>query len=250
MENEDKIPITMFDEDTATLVMRTEVEIAEMIAEQESQEVLREFHGFTLQEFENVLKIEILDLARELKIVSRFPGIKESENEKLEALKRQKFAIWFQWDGLNVVRVERGLIVNIYIHTSGKDIVNNKDIWKMIRDVLKRCHSKEGGLVESTELEVRSKMIQWKVSTELRRMIKQTIQVDDKEEEFDLVPNHRILRVESEQYTVTLTDRKTNISATGKGNIKYRNQIDWGTKLELSKKVREYEFRNRNENDI
>lgn len=231
-------------------IARTEQEILDIINIQESEESLREFQGFTLQEFENVLKLEILDLARELKIVKRFPGIKETEAEKLEVLKRQKFAIWFQWDGLNVVRVERGLIVNIYIHTSGKDIVNNKDIWKMIRDVLKKCHNKEGGLVEATELEVRSKMIQWKISSELRRMIKQTIQIDDKEEEFDLVPDFRILRSESEQYTVTLTDRKTNISATGKGNIKYRNQIDWGTKLELSKKVREYEFRNRNENDI
>lgn len=226
-------------------INRTEQEILDIITEQESQEVLREFHGFTLQEFENVLKIEILDLARELKIVKKFPGIKETEAEKLEVLKRQKFAIWFQWDGLNVVRVERGLVVNVYIHTSGKDIVNNKDIWKMIRDVLKRCHNKEGGLVESTELEVRDKMIQWRISSELRKMIKQTIQIEDKDEEFDLVPDFRILRVESEQYTVTLTDRKTNISATGKGNIKYRNQIDWGTKLELSKKVREYEFINR-----
>lgn len=230
-------------------ISRTEQEILDIITEQESQEVLREFHGFTLQEFENVLKIEILDLARELKIVKKFPGIKETEAEKLEVLKRQKFAIWFQWDGLNVVRVERGLVVNVYIHTSGKDIVNNKDIWKMIRDVLKRCHNKEGGLVESTELEVRDKMIQWRISSELRKMIKQTIQIEDKDEEFDLVPDFRILRVESEQYTVTLTDRKTNISATGKGNIKYRNQIDWGTKLELSKKVREFEFINRKEND-
>lgn len=223
------------------IIARTEDEILSLISEQEQEEKKIDTMGFSLSEFEQILKLEILDLARELKVVTSYRET-TTNLEKLEVLKRQKFAIWFLWDGLNVVRVERGLVVNIYIHTSGKDIINNKDIWKMIRDVLKKCHNKEGGLVESTELEVRSKLLEWKISSELRRMIRQTIKIEDKEEEFDLVPDFRILRSEYEVYEVTLTDRKTGIKAVGRGNIKYRNQIDWGTKLELSKKVREFEF--------
>lgn len=221
-------------------VSRTEDEILAILAEQEKEESLRDTHGFTVSEFEQILKLEILDLARELKVINFKDNL--SNPEKLEILKKQKFAIWFLWDGLNIVRVERGLVVNIYIHTSGRDIINNRDIWRMIRDVLKKCHDKEGGLVERTELEVRSKMMEWRVSTELKKMLKQTINIDNKEEEFDLVPDHRILSEEKEIYQVTMTDRKTGIKAVGRGNIKYRNQIDWGTKLELSKKVREFEF--------
>jgi hypothetical protein len=170
----------------------------------------------------------------------------ETVEDKLNVLKKQRFAIWFIWDSLNVIRVERGLIANIYIHTSGKDITTNKDIWKMIRDVLRRCHNKEGGLVENTELEVRSKMFEWKISTELRKMLRQVVKIDSREEEFDLVPDYRILREESEVYQTILTDKKTGIKAIGRGNVKFRNQIDWGTKLELSRKVREFEFMNRN----
>lgn len=227
-------------EPSAEVIKRTEQEIEEIISAQEKEEELRDTHGFSLTEFEEILKLEILDVARQVKIVN-YPKDATVE-DKLNILKRQKFAIWFIWDGLNIVRVERGLIVNIYIHTSGKDIINNKDIWRMIADILKRCHDKEGGLIESTELEVRSKMHEWRISSELKRMLRQVIKIEDREEEFDLVPDYRILSVEREVYEVTMTDRKTGIVAVGRGNIKYRNQVDWGTKLELSKKVREYEF--------
>jgi hypothetical protein len=236
-------------ESTEAIISRTESEIMEIIKEQEKEESLRDTHGFTISEFEQILKLEILDLARELKIVN-FKDKDLSTEDKLNILKKQKFAVWFLWDGLNVVRVERGLIVNIYIHTSGKDIINNKDIWRMIRDVLKKCHDKEGGLVERTELEVRSKMMEWRISSELKKLLRQVITINDKEEEFDLVPDHRILSEEKEIYQVIMTDRKTGIKAVGQGDIKYRNQIDWGTKLELSKKVREFEFtQERVEND-
>src|SRR5258705_12515721 len=194
-------------------IARTESEIMAIIAEKEKEEEKQDTMGFSLSEFEQILKLEILDMARSLKIV--LPSHKENETieEKLNVLKRQKWAVWFQWDGLNVIRVERGLIVNIYIHTSGKDIINNRDIWQMLKDILFRCHNREGGLIDSTELELRSKMMEWKISKEIRRMLKQVIVINDKEEEFDLVPDYRILRNENEIYEVTLTDRRTGIKA-------------------------------------
>lgn len=229
-------------EPSLEVIARTEAEILDIISSQEKEEALHDTHGMSLTEFENLLKLEILDLARQMKVVPKASG-KETDQEKLNILKRQKFAVWFLWDGLNVIRVERGLVANIYIHTSGKDIIHNRDIWQMLKSVLNKCHNREGGLIESTELELRSKLLEWKMNTtDLRKMLKQVIVVDNKEEEFDLLPKYRILAEESEIYQVKLTDRKTGISAVGKGNIKYRNQIDWGTKLELSRKVREFEF--------
>jgi hypothetical protein len=234
----------MEDNEHSAQVLRTEAEIMELIAIQEKEDELVPTLGLTLTQFEQLLKLEILDEARRLKIIKPSFNHEETVLDKLEVLKKQKFAIWFIWDSLNVIRVEKGLIVNIYIHTSGKDITTNKDIWKMIRDVLKKCPQ----LVEKTELEVRSKMLQWKIAPELRKMLRQVIKVEDKEEEFDLVPDFRILREESEVYQTILTDKKTGIKAIGRGSIKFRNQVDWGTKLELSRKVREWEFRNREEN--
>lgn len=232
-------------EPSAETIQRTEAEILEIISAQEKEEATHDTMGFSLSEFEQILKLEILDMAREMKVIQRNFGPPETIEEKLNVLKRQKFAVWFLWDGMNIVRVERGLVVNIYIHTSGKDIIHNRDIWHMIKDILSRCHNREGGLVESTELELRSKMIEWKINPEIKRMTRQVVLIGDREEEFDLVPDYRILRNENEIYEVTLTDRRTGIKATGRGNVKYRNQVDWGTKLELSKKVREFEWSNR-----
>jgi hypothetical protein len=255
-ENDNKIELLpiLFDNllNQKELVMRTEAEILDIISQQEKEEIVQDFQGFSISEFEKILKLEILDEARKLRIVKashRFTNGNETVEDKLNILKQQKFAIWFYWDGLNIVNVERGLIVNIYIHTSAKDILHNKDIWHMIRHALARCHSRENGLLECSELELRTKMLSYRISGELRRFNKQVIQIEDREEEFDLVGNHRILAEESEIYQVILTDRITGIKAIGRGNIKFRNQIDWGTKLELSRKVREFEFSHRGENE-
>ena len=251
-ESENKIESLPVLLDTLTeqkeAIMRTEEEILEIIKLQEAEEIVEDMSGFNIVEFEKILKLEILDEARKLRIVKasqRFTSKEETVEEKLNILKQQKFAVWFFWDGLNIVNAERGLIVNIYIHTSAKAIVHNKDLWHMIRHALSKCHSRENGLLESTELEVRDKMLQWRmIKDKAKRLV---VSIGDKEEEFDLVPNFRILAEESETYQVILTDRITGIKATGKGNMKFRNQIDWGTKLELSRKVREFEFSHRND---